>query len=276
MTLPNTERSLQKAAPRPTAPLDPDWHFHFDLKGWILLPGVLDEDQTAAIRVHLLAGGSTFTGPAQALLDHPAVVEVLDDILSSGRSDAECHPFRCENSFASIRSAGWKPAANDVPHVVLDARTGGPMSYQCRNGAIHSGLTRVVWELNPVRAGMGGTMFLSGTHKAELPFPPALRVPDNRHMESYACPAGSVFIFTESLLHAATAWTDAQHQRVAIFSCYNSLWAQWHRLNLDPAIISEMPSKRQSLFRGVYAHDFNQESPTAGPNRTYSERNRAL
>jgi len=276
MTMPNTDRSVQKAAQHPVTALDPDWRFHFDLKGWILLPGVLGEDETAAIRAHVLAGGSTFTGPAQVLLDHPAVVAVLDDILGSGRADPDCHPFRSENSFASIRSAGWKPGSTDVPHVVMDARTGGPMSYQCRNGAIYSGLTRVVWELNPVRAGMGGTSFLSGTHKAELPFPQALRVPDNRHMESYSCPAGSVFIFTESLLHAASAWTDTEHQRVAIFSCYNSVWAQWHRLNLDPAIIAQMPSQRQSLFRGVYAHDFNQESPTAGTNRTYSERNRAL
>ena len=38
----------------------------------------------------------------------------------------------------------------------MDARTGGPMTYQCRNGVIYSGLTRVVWELNPVRAGMVG------------------------------------------------------------------------------------------------------------------------
>jgi len=276
MTMPEINRSVEKSAPRKAAPLDPDWRFLFDLKGWILLPGVLDPEQAAAIRAHLLAGGSTFTGPAQALLDHPAVVEVLQDILGCGRTEPDCHAFRCENSFASIRSAGWKPGGNDVPHVVMDARTGGPMSYQCRNGAIYSGLTRVVWELNPVRAGGGGTQFLSGTHKAELPFPQALRVPDNRHMESYACPAGSVFIFTESLLHAATAWTDTEHQRVSIFSCYNSVWAQWHRLNLDPALIADMPTKRQSLFRGVYSFDFCQESPTAGINRTYSERNRAL
>ncbi len=141
---------------------------------------------------------------------------------------------------------------------------------------ISSGLTRVVWELNPVRAGMGGTQFLSGTHKAEFPFPAQLRAPDNRHLESYSCPAGSLFIFSESLLHAATRWVDPDHQRVAIFAAYNSLWAQWHRLNLDPAIAASMPPLRRSLFRGTYAHDFDAASPTAGPNRAYSELNRSL
>ena len=89
MTMPEINRSVEKSAPRKAAPLDPDWRFLFDLKGWILLPGVLDPEQAAAIRAHLLAGGSTFTGPAQALLDHPAVVEVLQDILGSGRTEPD-------------------------------------------------------------------------------------------------------------------------------------------------------------------------------------------
>ena len=271
-TAPVAEPIAEHRAPA----LNPDWRFFFDLKGWILLPGILPECQTRSVREHLLAGGSSFTGPAQELLDHPLVAEVLDDILGGGRGSPESHHFRCENSFPSIRSAGWRPGSTDVPHVVLDARTGGPMTYQCRNGAISSGLTRVVWELNPVRAGMGGTAFLSGTHKAELPFPAALRVPSNAHLESYSCPAGSVFIFSESLLHASMPWLDEQHQRVSIFSAYNSLWAQWHRLNLEPEIIETMPPKRQGLFRGTYAIDFKADSPTTGYNHTYSPLNRAL
>lgn len=83
-----------------------------------------------------------------------------------------------------------------------------------------------------------------------------------------------MFIFTESLLHAATDWKDPNHDRVAIFSCYNSVWAQWHRLNLDHDLIETMPEKRQSLFRGVYAIDFSAKPITA--NREYGLNNRAL
>ena len=98
---------------------------------------------------------------------------------------------------------------------------------------------------------LGGTLFLSGSHKAKFPYPPSILEPDNPMMESYQCPAGSVFIFTESLLHAATAWKDPSVDRVAIFTAYNSIWAQWHRLNLSDDLIASMPPKRQSLFRGV-------------------------
>jgi hypothetical protein len=256
--------------------MNDEQRFFFDLKGWLMLPSVLGAEQCTAVREHLLAGGSPFTGPAQELLDHPVVADVLTEILADRPVPGESHAFRCENSFVTIRQKGWATDTTNRPHVVLPARRGGPMSYQCRNGRIYSGLTRVVWELNPVRRGMGGTLFLSGTHKADFAFPPGVLEVDNAHLESYECPAGSVFIFTESLLHASTEWKDPEIDRVSIFSAYNSVWAQWHRTNLAHEIVAGMPPKRQSLFRGVYAIDFEKTNPTAGANHHYSLANRAL
>jgi hypothetical protein len=261
--------------------------FFFDLKGWLLLPGILSEAECRAVREHIGAAvppGATssgqfcrelFTGPALELIDHPAVVEVLSEILA-GQKDDNAYPFRCENSFVTRRSTDWVRGADARPHVVLKASNGGPMTYECRNRHIHSGLTRVVWELEPVRSGMGGTMFLSGTHKAEFPFPPSVLALDNAYLETYSCPAGSVLIFTESLLHQTAAWTDTQNDRFAIFNCYNSLWAQWHRSNLPHDLIAAMPPKRQSLFRGTYAYDFDDPSPTKGANLRYSAQNHML
>jgi hypothetical protein len=250
--------------------------FFFDLKGWLLLPAVLTDREIADVKEHLLAGGDGFHGPAQALLDHPAIVEILNDTLSEREPAEEYYNFRCESSFVTIRKAGWEPSGTQIPHVVRPVQGAGPMNYQCNGGRIYSALTRVVWELNPVEKGDGGTLFLSGTHKAKFPYPPSVKEPDNLHMESYACPAGSVFIFTESLLHAGTAWKNPERDRVAIFNCYNSVWAQWHRLNLPHDLIASMPPKRQSLFRGVYAHDFTARPHEAGDNRHYSTANRSL
>ncbi|HZO88337.1 MAG TPA: phytanoyl-CoA dioxygenase family protein [Chthonomonadaceae bacterium] len=249
--------------------------FWFDLKGWLLIPGVLSESETDAIKAYLYAGGDGYGGPAQELLDHPVVVDVLNEILSGWEAKEDYYHFRCENSFITIRKAGWTPGGTYVPHVVLPPQQASPMTYQCQGGKIYSGLTRVVWELNPVEKGDGGTLFLSGTHKAKFPYPSSVLQPDNPHMESYSCPAGSVFIFTESLLHASTPWKNPKVDRVAIFNCYNSVWAQWHRLNLPHERIEAMSPKRQSLFRGVYAHDFTKK-PEEGGNRHYALNNRAL
>jgi hypothetical protein len=268
--------------------LTDDQRFHFDLKGWLLLPGILDAKRTAEIRSYVLecmntgeaigssTSGAAFKGPTAELFDHPAVVSVLEEILGNGPANPDFYDFRCEDSFFSVRSAGFLPGETKIPHVVRNPQIGGPMTYHCRNRRIYSGLTRVVWELNDVRAGMGGTQFVSGTHKAEFPFPDSVRVPDNALLETYSCPAGSALIFTESLLHASTAWLDHERQRVSIFTAYNSSWAQWYRMNLDVSLIDQMPKKRQTLFRGVYAYDFKKDSPTAGYNRTFSNLNHAL
>jgi hypothetical protein len=265
--------------------LTDEQRFLFDVKGFLLLPSLLTFKETAAARRHVLANqdkarssfmGAAYTGATGELLDHPAVVAVLEELLSDNKPNPDFYDFRCEDSFFSVRTPGAVSGGTRVPHTVRPAHTGGPMSYQSRNGRIYSGLTRVVWELNPVRKGMGGTLFLPGSHKADFAVPAGLRDPDNRHMESYECPAGSALIFTESLLHATATWRDRKNKRVATFTAYNSLWAQWYRMNLDPKIIEAMPAKRATLFRGVYANNFNPDTPLHGYNKVFAENNRAL
>jgi hypothetical protein len=247
--------------------------YFFDLKGWLLRPSVLSAAESDAVRKHLKEGGDSFSGPAQELLDHPRVADVLSEVLGGGPSPEDYYNFRCEGSFVTIRQAGWTPSVTDIPH-------GGPgigsMAYQTNGRTLYSGLTRVVWELNPVREGDGGTLFLTGSHKASFPQPPCVREKDNSYMESYECPAGSVLFFTESLLHAATTWKNPEVERVAIFTAYNSIPSQYHRLNLPHEQIQAMPPKRRTLFRGVYVHDFTIRPHEAGGNHYYSADNRSL
>jgi hypothetical protein len=250
--------------------------FFFDLRGWLLLPAVLSEGQAREVRDHLKAGGNGFTGPAQELVDHPAVWPILNEILSDAEPADDYYNFRCENSFTTIRQYGWKPGPTERPHTVRPPHQATEVRYQCEGGRIYSGLTRVVWELNPVTRGTGGTLFLSGSHKCKFPHHPVVLESDNPHMETYECPAGSVLIFTESLLHASTPWTNRDVERVAIFNCYNSLWAQWHRLNLPHEQIMQMPEKRRTLFRAVYAHDFTARPVETGGNLYYSENSRSV
>ena len=86
-------------------------------------------------------------------------------------------------------------------------------------------------------------------------------------MDDYSCPAGSAVIFTESLAHASNDWTNPRNSRCAVFNCYNSLWAQWHKLDLAHDVIMAMPPKRRTLFRGVWQ---------LGGNTGYSVDNRSL
>ena len=89
-------------------------------------------------------------------------------------------------------------------------------------------------------------------------------------------PAGSVVIFAESTLHGGTEWKNPNVDRVSVFNCYNSLWSQWHRLNLDPDVILAMPKKRQSLFRGVYCFDGRAKGREEKANQFFALDNRCL
>jgi hypothetical protein len=257
--------------------------FFFDLKGWILLPSILADSDIVRMKAEVYDGSKNgYQGALQELLDHPAVVGILSEILTEEpfvRDDS--YGFRCENSFSTIRPPGWDKGTrgdNGMPHVVRPPQQANAMRYQVAGGKIYSGLTRVVWELEEVRAGQGGTTFLSGSHKAHFnyggPDPYRPNISDSpwedglrEAMDEYSCPAGSVVIFTESLAHAANDWTNPDNARCAVFNCYNSICSQWHKTNLAHEIIEAMPAKRRTLFRGTWA---------LGGNQQYSEDNRAL
>ena len=247
-------------------PMTDEQKFVFDLKGWIAIPGVLTGDEIEAIKAHVIAlreapdsldplDRYSLSGPAQLLLDHPVAVGVLREILAGDRSE-DCYGFRCENSFPVVRSTDYTG---------LDPHGGGAgvglFAYNCHNGRIFSGLTRVVWELNPVEEGDGGTLFMSGSHKGNFGIHEEHNRMDSPMFESYTCPPGSVVIFSESVCHAGPLWTNAERPRISVFNCYAPSEAQYHKLNLPREVIEAMPPKRRTLFRGVWTHDFKNAQP---------------
>jgi hypothetical protein len=253
--------------------------FIFDLKGWILLPGIVERSLAAeigrhietlartpdALPVHLR---SSYSGPAEVLLDHPAVACILREVLQSPDPSAECYGFRCENSFPMYRVFGGDGLA---------AHGGGPtmnplFSYRAAEGQIFAGTTRVTWELNDVNPGDGGTLIMSGTHKSAFKVPPSLSGKDSPLFETYACPAGSALVFSEALCHAGPVWRNEDHPRVGVFNCYNRIDRQYHKLTVPPAVIDALSPKRRTLFRGVWGA----ELPKGVLNHYFSEDNRAL
>ena len=257
-------------------PMTDGQNFFFDLKGWLLLPGVLEPSLIEACREHLYKLKNepeslpvherySLAGPTQELIDHPSIVGVLREILAPDPSP-DAYGFRCESSFAMTRKKGQSGAPPHCGPIV------GPLAYRVLNGRIWSGLTRVVWELTEVKQGKGGTPIMSGSHKANFPMPEVYREFNPSMYESYACPPGLVLIFSESCWHYGVEWKDSTQDRMAIFNCYNSYLAQWHKVNLPAEVIAQMPPKRQTAFRGVWGHNFHKGQH----NNYYTTDNQAL
>ncbi len=259
-------------------PMTEEQKFFFDLKGWLLIAGVLEEDQIRELKefLHLLKHEPErldpedrygYGGPVAELHDHPAVVGVLRVILAPDIND-HAYGFRLDGNYVQYRQPG---SAGIDPH------GGGPnvnanFSYQCKNQRIFSALTRVVWELNEVEKGNGGTLLMSGTHKANFAVPESHLIKKSGLFETYSCPPGSVLFFTENLCHSGADW-QLPHPRIAIFNCYTHSQAQFHKMNWNAATVAEWPRKRQSLVRGVWGSDFSTKPATA--NDWYGADNRA-
>src|SRR5688572_24256460 len=108
---------ITAAAAEPVIRMTDEQKFVFDLKGWLLLPALLEAGQIDAIRDHVttlaLRPGelpanqrSSYSGPCEVLLDHPAIAAILREVLQMPDPTPDCYGFRCENSFPMYRPAG--------------------------------------------------------------------------------------------------------------------------------------------------------------------------
>lgn len=253
----------QNADGRPVTPLTAEQKYLFDTRGWLLIPGVLTDAEVSEMRDFALRlqhepdsipehERSALGGPLQKLADHPQVVGFMHEFLVYPRlSSQQCYGFRMESANLFYRQFG---DGHFSPHNGngFFRFPGDSHFYHAVPGKAHSGLTRVVWELNPVEKGCG-TLVVTGSHKAAYPTPETLHDPDSPIWDDYTCPAGSVLFFTEALTHSARPWASADIDRVAIFSCYNTVDTKWHDWDPHPELLATMPPLRQTLFRPVRA-----------------------
>ncbi|MDA0839850.1 MAG: phytanoyl-CoA dioxygenase family protein [Planctomycetota bacterium] len=249
----------------PVVELTQKQKYDFDRKGWLLVPGILHDDELTEMRefcMRLRDEPETVLehercglgGPLQRLADHPVVVGFLNEFLAyPALTSLECYGFRLETSQVVHRSVNGDRGTFS-PHngSGLYRFSGDSHIYRMFPGKAWSGLTRVIWELNPVKKGRGGTMVVSGSHKSAFPAPNSARDPSSPLWDTYSCPAGSVILFTESITHSAGEWADETGDRIAVFNLYNTVTTRWHHWSPEAKLLDSMPPKRQTLFRGTF------------------------
>ena len=248
----------------PVINLNQEQKYPFDRNGWLLIPGVLNgvelkemQEFGAQLRHDPLSipekERSAMGGPLQKLIDHPLVVGFMNEFVSHPPLSSHCcYGFRMESCslfYRTLNDGHFGPHNGNG----LLRFPGDSHLYRCIPGKAYSGLSRVVWELNPVKKGQGGTLLVTGSHKAVYAAPESLKTVDSPIWDTYGCPEGSLLFFTEALTHSAHPWTNTENDRIAIFSCYNTVNSKWHDWEPNPDLLAEMPAMRQTLFRPVRA-----------------------
>lgn len=249
----------------PAIDLTDEQKYVFDTKGWLAVPDVLSSEDIVEMRefAYQLAKDpdsipeserSSAGGPLQRLTDHPIVVGFMTEFVGYAPLQTDDgYGFRHEGSFLTIRP--WGPGNKEFkPHGGRGYfnHPGNHHTYHMSPGKVNSGLTRVVFELNEVRKGDGGTLFLSGSHKAAFDRPESTNIENSPLWDTYDCQPGTVLFFTEALTHAGVVWKSEERERCAVFNCYNTIGSKWHDWEPPEAVYNAMPPKRQSLYRPTW------------------------
>ncbi|MBT3604237.1 MAG: phytanoyl-CoA dioxygenase [Candidatus Latescibacteria bacterium] len=253
------------ATPTPDVhPMSDYEKFIFDLKGFLVIPNVLTEEEVKTVRAHLDVYAkdidslpehhrAPMAGPAEFIIDHPRVMGILQTVI-----DRDRERIRLESVFVSNRSVDdeqdpWRPHAGGTN---LDPS----LSYRYHNGRIYSGMTRIVWELNEVVKGKGGTCLVPGSHKANLTsaqektWSEEADDPNSGVWETYGCPPGSLVVFSEGVRHTASRWTHPDNPRRAILMAYNYRSVRFHEPKpcMNPTVIGGLSEERQKFFQDVW------------------------
>jgi ectoine hydroxylase-related dioxygenase (phytanoyl-CoA dioxygenase family) len=234
--------------------------FRFDLTGFLVRPAILSSTEVAEIRDYVdrfLQSPDSLplnirgmpTGPAEILIDHPQVVDAVQELVGPD--------IRLDFSFAVWRNQGED--AGQALHQAARLQADPIFGYRVQEGRIFAGHVRVVFELTEITKEDGATQFLVGSHKANFPVPAEhMSLDDSDRSEflaSYACPPGSAIFFTENLLHAGAPWRRPE-PRVAVFNLYSHIAVRWHRSNwLRPEVLADLPPERRAYFRESWGMD---------------------
>ena len=248
----------------PVHPMTAYEKFLFDLKGFLVIPRVLTDDEVQSVREHVDVymkdpdslperHRAPIAGPAEFLIDHPRVMGILQEVIHPERDR-----IRLESVFVSARSA--ETTANQWRPHVGGTNLDPSLSYRFHNGRIYGGMTRIVWELNEVKKGQGGTCLVPGSHKANTvsaqdgTWPERADDPDSGLWETYGCPPGSLVIFSEGVRHTGSAWTNPDNPRRAILIAYNYVTVRFHEPKpcMNPVVIGGLNEARQRFFRDVW------------------------
>lgn len=239
--------------------------FMFDLKGFIVIPSVLSEAEVHAVRDHVTTLAKNpdslpehhrapIAGPAEFLIDHPRVMGILQSVIAPKREH-----IRLESVFTSARSVDttqeqWRPHVGGT-------NLHPSFSFRYHDGRIYSAMTRIVWELNEVVKGQGGTCLVPGSHKANMAsaqdgnWPEEADDPESGVWETYGCPPGSLVVFSEGVRHTGSNWTNPNNSRCAILMAYNHVTVRFHEPKpcMNPTVIGGLAETRQGFFREVWS-----------------------
>jgi ectoine hydroxylase-related dioxygenase (phytanoyl-CoA dioxygenase family) len=233
----------------------------FDLRGYLVVEGVLAPDEVAALNAtlneklaesvapdkttHRFGGLLDWAPEFRALIAHPRIAPCLYTLVGE-----KC---RLDHDYLDIIRSGLGPIGatlhgGGTPH-------DPSQSYRVIDGRMYNGLVVVVYALKDVNPGDGGFACVPGSHKANFRLP-AEWAPMDEHLAACVtpvlCRAGDAIIFTEAMTHGTLPW-HGKDERRSIFYKYSPHFSSWSARRYDPAAYDDLTPEARRMLEGPNA-----------------------
>lgn len=229
----------------------------FDLRGYLVLPGVLEQEQLDKINQaidaqELPAPGGTFadqifsgflnwgSSALTDLLDHEQIFPIMNELLERPRLD-RYYGIRMRAGTTGLPLHGGALEADDQSEY-----------YLFRNGRMSNGMVTVSWALTDMLAGQGGFVCIPGSHKSNYALPVSW---DYQAEAVHHLPlaAGDVLIFNGAIVHGTHPW-HADHERRSVMFKYAPGHLAWSKVYLDwaPELRQTLSPRQQALLEPPY------------------------
>jgi hypothetical protein len=251
----------------PVSELD---RFVFDLRGFLVVPGVLDEGAVEAMRTRIDEWGlaqetEEERGKIEAifdwgqafldLIDHPRTLPyVLDFVDEAARLDNAYAAFTIPGDTGIPLHAGV--ADGKAPWIPTSTTW-----YAVNDGQISSGLTKVCWALTDSPAGSGGFCCIPGSHTSRVRPP----IGDDAEAAIEAglavevpLMAGDAIVFTEALVHSWMPRRSHGNNRVLIYK-YTPGYVRYFGREWLPEDLGKLSPSQRLLVEPPYVRDGDHE-----------------
>ena len=236
-------------------------NYHFDVAGYLIVPGVLTADELQACNRELdqlgsVDGALPWKQPSckslLALGDHPVLVQYLEQICGEG--------FRLDQSPCLIG-----PGAGEAEMSLLGGGEWQDWSraYRQHNGGRFCQGVRALWALADVGEGDGGLVVVPASHNSTVEAPRELvsGVDDMGLVVQPVLQAGDLLLCTESVMRGVRSWKGQGPQRLL----------DWGYIGADvrPSAESEIRGEESAMPEWTAALTEVQRAVLHNPNRPY-------
>ena len=261
---------------RPFPALTPAQRYHFEINGYVVVPGVLSRKECRTILDamqrtkrtlrarpagyeprpsepqfiidlphHVFMGSIREADPVfAAYAAHPRLVGMAEEVIGGEARIVELN--------AHINSRNPKEKFSKAPKFSFHLGIDVPYGTHVKAGLFHCSFVKTLTNLTDMGPDDGGTVVVAGSHKLDIPEAEAIACAyaDRSLIHQVIAPAGSTLLFAETLIHA-TGQIRSDRERAIIVCGYGTrMFPFWDGGDTTPEFKAKIPPHLQTLFLG--------------------------